>query len=48
MNVLITGGSGFIGIAIMKTFSDIEMFCSDVQLSAIENAKNNFIKNDNH
>ena len=38
-------GSGIIGIAIMKTFSDIEMFCSDVQLSAIENAKNNFIKN---
>ena len=38
-------GSGIIGIAIMKTFSDIEMFCSDVQPSAVENAKNNFIKN---
>ena len=38
-------GSGIIGIAIMKTFSDIKMFCSDIQPNAIENAKNNFMKN---
>tara|TARA_B100000989_G_C19524966_1_gene466258 strand:- start:1433 stop:2149 length:717 start_codon:yes stop_codon:yes gene_type:complete len=39
-------GSGIIGIALMKTFSKIKMYCSDIHSIAIENAKNNYIKND--
>ena len=38
-------GSGIIGIALMKTFSDLEMYCSDVDKNAIKNAKKNFRKN---
>ena len=39
-------GSGIIGIALKKTLSKIEMYCSDIHSIAIESAKNNFIKND--
>tara|TARA_A100001011_G_scaffold392105_1_gene478936 strand:+ start:301 stop:1044 length:744 start_codon:yes stop_codon:yes gene_type:complete len=38
-------GSGVIGIALMKTFSKIKMYCSDVHSIAIENTKKNFIRN---
>ena len=39
-------GSGVIGIALMKTFPNVKMYCSDVDENAIKNAKKNF-KNNN-
>lgn len=38
-------GSGIIGVAILKIFPEIEMFCSDIHSNAVENAKNNFSRN---
>lgn len=38
-------GSGVIGIALMKTFPDVKMYCSDVDENAIKNAKKNFKNN---
>lgn len=37
-------GSGIIGIAIMKHFNNIEMYCSDLDKKSVKIAENNFIK----
>ena len=37
-------GSGIIGIALMKNFSNIKMYCSDLDNNSIKNTKQNFSK----
>ena len=38
-------GSGIIGIAVMKNFSNITMYCSDLDKKSIEITKSNFLQN---
>ena len=37
-------GSGIIGIALMKSIPNIEMYCSDLDGNSVKNTKKNFIK----
>ena len=38
-------GCGIIGIALMKSIPNIEMYCSDFDTNSVKNTKKNFIKN---
>ena len=38
-------GSGIIGIALMKSIPNIEMYCSDLDGNSVKNTKKNFIQN---